>query len=67
MEVPVFQFQWKRLCKNKAILISFFLYIVYVSYLVKINYNPYYPIMLIDTIMMQILFCILCFDKVKQH
>lgn len=58
----MFQFQWKRLCKNKAILISFFLYIVYVSYLVKINYNPYDPIMLIDTIMMQISLTFLLFE-----
>ena len=58
----MFHFQWKRLCKNKAILISYFLYIVYVGYLVKINYNPYDPIMLIDTIMMQISLTFLLFE-----
>ncbi len=34
----MFRFQWKRLYKNKAIVIAFILYMIYIGYLVGVNY-----------------------------
>lgn len=58
----MFQFQWKRLYTNKAILISFLLYIIYVGYLVWTNYYPTTPDLLVMTIMMQMPLTFLFFE-----
>ena len=58
----MFRFQWKRLYKNKAIVIAFILYMIYIGYLVGVNYNSSDPTMLINTIMMQVSLTFLLFE-----
>ena len=58
----MFRFQWKRLYKNKAIVIAFILYMIYIGYLVGVNYNSSDPTMLINTIMMQVSLTFYCLN-----
>lgn len=49
----MFCFQWKRLCKNKVVTLSFLVYAAYIGYLMRVNYVTEVPSMIIDTVMMQ--------------